>query len=143
MAESHVISALVEKRSELAGLLSHYHKEILRISEELKTLDATIKIFNPEYPTEAIRPKRYQRKNKFFKNGESRRLILDSLRDSQEPISAHDIALAVISSKGFDANSIKPLQASLLSVLHKQRKEGLVELASKDSKGNCLWRILA
>ena len=42
MAETHVISALVAKRSELAGLVAHHRKEITRLSEEVKTLDATI-----------------------------------------------------------------------------------------------------
>lgn len=45
MAETHVISALVNKRSELSGLITHYKKELSRLGEEVKTLDAAIKLF--------------------------------------------------------------------------------------------------
>lgn len=50
MAGSHVISALTSKRSELAGIVQRYKQEITRLSEEVKTLDAVIKLFEPEYP---------------------------------------------------------------------------------------------
>jgi hypothetical protein len=66
MAEIHVISALTSKRSELTGLVAFHSKEIARIAEEVKSLDATIKLFEPEYCIKAIKPKRYWRKNQFF-----------------------------------------------------------------------------
>jgi hypothetical protein len=71
MAETQVISALTSKRSELAGVIEFHSKEIGRITEEVKALDATTKLFEPEYRINSIKPKRYQRKNKFFKHGEA------------------------------------------------------------------------
>ena len=35
MAETHIISALTAKRSELAGRVAHHRKEIARFAEEL------------------------------------------------------------------------------------------------------------
>ncbi|MDD5273817.1 MAG: hypothetical protein PHU14_14005, partial [Methylovulum sp.] len=82
MAETHVISALVAKRSELAGQVAHHKKEAARLSEDVKLLDATIRLFEPDYKTEAISPKRYQEKNAFFKHGEGGRTVLDILREA-------------------------------------------------------------
>ena len=87
MAETHVISALTSKRSELAGLVAFHSKEIGRIAEEVKALDATIKLFEPEYRINSIKPKRYQRKSQFFKHGEDHKLVLEILRDAKVPIS--------------------------------------------------------
>ncbi len=55
MAETHVISTLTSKWAELARLVEHHRKEISRISEEVKTIDATINLFEPEYRISAIR----------------------------------------------------------------------------------------
>jgi hypothetical protein len=139
MAETHVISALTAKRAELAGLAAYHRKEMVRISEEVKMLDAAIKLFEPDYRIRSIKPKRYQKKNEFFKNGEARRTILDVLREADSPITTNDIARSVMSSKGISSESEKALQASILATLHKQMKSGLVELTGKDRAGNCIW----
>ena len=36
MAESHVVSGLVSKRAEMAGLIEHHQKEITRLSSDLE-----------------------------------------------------------------------------------------------------------
>jgi len=142
MAETHVISALVSKRSELAGLVAHHHKEITRLSEEVQTLDATIKLFDPDYRIHTIKPKRYQKKNVFFKHGEAYRTVLDVLREYGKPLSTKDIAKLILSRKGIDSEHEKALQASILTILHRQKKSGLVGTTGKDLKGNCIWVIV-
>lgn len=143
MAETHVISALVAKRSELAGLVAHHRKEITRLSEEVKTLDATIKLFEPDYRIHTIKPKRYQKKNTFFKHGEAHRTVLDVLRESGKPLSTNAIAKLIVSRKGIDSEHEKALQASILTTLHTQKKSGLVESTGKDVKGSCIWVLVA
>ncbi len=55
MAEIHVITGLVSKCSELADIIAHHNQEITRLSEELKTVDAAIKLFDPEYKIQGIK----------------------------------------------------------------------------------------
>ncbi|MGZ8250376.1 MAG: hypothetical protein ACXWUF_20335 [Methylomagnum sp.] len=141
MAETHVISALVAKRAEIAGLIAHHRKEVARLSEEAKTLDATIKLFEPGYRTQSIKPKRYQKKNSFFKHGEAHRMILDALRESENPITTHQIAKSIMTIKGIGADSEKDLQASILTILHRQKKDKMVEMVGKDTQGNCIWKL--
>jgi hypothetical protein len=122
MAQTHIISALPAKRSQLAGLLAHHRKEITGLSEEVKTVDAVIKLFEPDYRIDAIRPKRYQKQNAFFKHGEAHRLILDVLRESDKPLSTNDIAKAVMVRTGIEDAHEKTLQATVLTILHRQKK---------------------
>jgi hypothetical protein len=49
MAESHVVSALVAKRGELAGDVQRHRRELQRLDEQLGHLDAAIRLFAPDY----------------------------------------------------------------------------------------------
>ena len=53
MAQSHVVSGLVEKRGELAGQAEHHGRELKRLAQELGHLDAAIRLFDPDYRAEA------------------------------------------------------------------------------------------
>ncbi len=54
MAESHVVSGLVAKRGELAGEAEHCRRELQRRADEVGQLDATIRLFDPDYPWAAV-----------------------------------------------------------------------------------------
>lgn len=143
MAESHVISALTKKRSELAGVLAIHRKEVARICEEITSLDKTIKLFEPSYRIESIKPKRFVKKNDFFRPGEANRSILDVLRESSEPLSTNKIAEKLADSKGFGNESLDALKATTLTTLHRQRKNGLVNMTGKNEAGICCWELVA
>ncbi|SDY92378.1 hypothetical protein [Nitrosomonas sp. Nm33] len=142
MAESHVISGLVSKRSELSGLVDHHRKELERLNQEIKALDATIKLFSPEYRIQSIKPKRYQRKNSFFKVGEAGRTILGVLRNSGKPLNASEIAKIIMNDMGIDAGCEKPLQATILTTLRNHQKKGLVDMIGKDRNTRCVWVLI-
>ena len=142
MAESHVISALTAKRSELAGIIFHHKKEISRIAEEVKTLDAAIKLFEPDYQVHAIKPKRFQRKNSFFEHGEANKLVLDIIRRGQ-PIAMSEIVAELATFKGVDVDSdVFPLfKDSVKSTLKRQKKQGLV-VDDRKERGVHFWKII-
>lgn len=142
MAETHVISALIAKRSELAGIAEHHKKEMNRIVEEIRSLDSAIKLFEPEYRVHGIKTKRYTKKNIFFQRGESNRTILDILRISKEPISTNQIAETIAATKGIGSDALDDLKATVLSTLHRQRKAGLVTMPFKNEAGVCCWVLV-
>lgn len=105
MAESHVISGLVFKRSELAGLVEHHRKQIARIGDDLKALDAAIKIFDPDYDLRTVRAKSHLTKNSFFEHGEASKLILDVLRETEGKLNTLDIGNCIAARKGFGSGN--------------------------------------
>lgn len=139
MAESHVITGLVAKRAELMGLIDHHRKEIERLTHDIAALDAAIKLFEPDYRIRSIKPKRYQRKNSFFKNGEAGRAVLEVLRKAENPLSTQEIAHSVMAEKGIAPEHEKPLQASLLTTLRNYQKKRLVDMTGRDRNGGCIW----
>lgn len=101
MAESHVVSGLVAKRSEVSGLISHYQHEIARLQGDMQHLDATIKLFDPEYDLRTIRPKQVRQSSRLFANGECHRLMLEALREMGGQGSTGEIAQRIHACKGF------------------------------------------
>jgi hypothetical protein len=141
MAETHVISALVAKRSELAGLVDHHRKEAARLLQDVKLLDATIKLFEPEFSTDLIKPKRHQKRNLYFKHGEAHRMVLDILRESGKPLSTKEIAQEAKFRKGLTEVNERDFQATILTILGRQKKSGLVVNIGKDDAGGCVWDL--
>jgi hypothetical protein len=75
-----VLLALMAKRAEIAGHITHLEKKASRWRARLKSIDDAIKIFSPETDPEAIEPKRRYRASRYFSRGEFARLCLDSYR---------------------------------------------------------------
>ena len=88
MAELHVISALRNKRAELAGMLSQLEQQLVRQRANLTHLDATMRLFDPDIRPQEIRPKQQRARSAWFRQGECLRLIYDELRDA--PAAADD-----------------------------------------------------
>ena len=55
MAESHVASALVNKRAEIAGMIARTEQQLGQFRADLVHLDATIRLFAPEMGPKTIR----------------------------------------------------------------------------------------
>ena len=125
MAESHVVSGLIAKRSEMAGLIEHHQKAIARLAADLTHVDATIKLFSPEVDLRTVRAKTHRVRNQYFKPGECQRLILEIYRDAAgQGLSSRQIAEQMVLRKGFENTSdmIEQMQKNAVAVL--RRLEG-------------------
>ncbi|HHD78841.1 MAG TPA: hypothetical protein ENK98_04290 [Epsilonproteobacteria bacterium] len=49
MAETHVVSALVKKRSEVSGEIKHYENLLKKAKTSLQSIDQTIHLFDENY----------------------------------------------------------------------------------------------
>ena len=125
MAESHVVSGLIAKRSEMAGLIEHHQKAIARLAADLTHVDATIKLFSPEVDLRTVRAKNHRARNQYFKPGECQRLILEIYRDAAgQELSSRQVAEQMVLRKGFENTSdmIEQMQKNAVAVL--RRLEG-------------------
>ena len=102
MAESHVVSALVNKRAEIAGIIARTEQQLGQFRSDLVHLDATIRLFAPGMEPKTIPAKRIRQSDLWFEQGELSRRVLDALRRAGEPIRAPDLVRAVMIDKGLD-----------------------------------------
>ena len=91
MPESHVVSALVDKRAELAGQTVRVEQQLGQFRADLIHVDATIRLFAPILEPETIRAKVIRRPDGWFEPGEVKRRVLDTLRRSAQPMAAPEV----------------------------------------------------
>ena len=92
MAESHVLSGLIAKRNETAGMIEHHKKAIGQLMEDVAHLDATILLFDPDRDLKALRPRKVLKRSRYFSPGEGQRALLTLMREVNEPLTAREIA---------------------------------------------------
>lgn len=144
MSDSPVVSALIAKRAELLGLVKQHQKEIKRLRENILTLDESIKIFDPNYDVSTLKEKRCRYGNEYFYPREANRLILEVLREADEPLDTGEIAKRVAEKKGYTLEELDytRYQTYLTTTLSRQRANGLIEQAKRMNLGRAiLWRL--
>jgi len=100
----HVISALIAKRAELAGIIAELERQLAQHRADLTHIDAALRLFGSPIDPESIRPKRRYRRTRYFGRNELSRLRLDVLREATgEPMLTDEIAGLVMIKKGFEA----------------------------------------
>jgi hypothetical protein len=102
-SQDHVVSGLIEKRRELAGVIDKLQRQLDQHRADLTHIDGTLRVLAADLDPETIRPKRTYRRNRYFARNELSRLCLGVLRTAAgELLSTDDIADRVIVAKGFD-----------------------------------------
>jgi hypothetical protein len=103
-ARDHVVSGLIEKRRELAGIIDELQRQLDQHRADQTHIDGALRVLATDLDPETIRPKRVYRRNRYFARNELSRLCLGVLRTAAgELLSTDDIAGRVIAAKGFDA----------------------------------------
>lgn len=148
MAESHVVSGLVAKRSELSGLLAHHQEVIRQLFISIGNLDGTIKLFDPDYDLRTIKSKAPRQANYWFDHGETPRMILDALRIADGQLNTRQIAEQLLAKVGKQPENQKDWD-SVLKVVHaaltRMTKSGSVRFAGKSAgprNAPYLWELV-
>jgi hypothetical protein len=116
MTETHVVSALRKKRSEVAGHVHDLEKKVATWRARLAHIDETIRIFSPDMDPEAIPPKRTYRRARYFSRGEFARLCLDALRRADGPLTTAEIVASGLKAKGLSDNLAQVLTEKTLAL---------------------------
>ena len=143
MAETHVISALVKKRADMACEIEETHKALSGLISDLEKLDATILMFDPNYQIEGIKPKAFRPPSDWSNRGEMSKSVMKILRMASEPLTTRDIALQLMSDRAVDTSDTRLLRLMSKRVgvaLRRKRDEGLV--TSQQGPGQfMLWEV--
>lgn len=97
----NTVSGLVAKHKELLNLREKYREEIKKLTCDIDHLDAAIRLFDPEADTYAI--KQYVTKHRAQK-GSVKKFVLDTLRESSEPLTSRQITELWVQDRGLRAD---------------------------------------
>jgi len=140
MAELHVIAALRDKRSELAGKVLLLEQQLAEHSASLTHVDATMRLFDPQLRPEDVQPKRQRTRGTWFRPGECLRLIYDVLREAPEPVPTRELAgriMAVKSIVVIDDRQRELIEKTILASLNRARET----IERIKSAGVVRWRV--
>jgi len=139
---SHVLSGLIRKRAELAGQIEHTQQALRQLLIDLDSLDATIRMFDPEIDLDEVKPKPLPARSPAFR-GEVSRIVLTTLRKAGRPLPTHEITLAVMAARSLNAAD-KPLLRVLTkrvgACLRQHRENGVVRSLDGPSR-TVLWDV--
>ena len=147
MAESHVVSGLVAKRSELSGQYLQHQETMRELSAAIGSIDVAIKLFDPDYDLRTIKCKVPKHTTKWLDHGEAGRFVLDTLRMASAPLSTRQLGEAMVKHKGLSVNSTKEWNLALKPVLaaaQRLERKGTIKMVGRaDGPGNkaMLWQI--
>ena len=143
MADPHVITALVKRRSELSGDIETTQVKLQQMIVDLEHLDRTLLMFDPDYRIDTIRPKAFRPPEDWSKRGQMTRIILGILRQASERMTARDIGLQLILERGLaqDDQKLVRLMAKRCGVaLRGMRDRGIAQ--SHEGPGQVvLWKL--
>jgi hypothetical protein len=148
MAESHVVSGLVAKYSELSGLFQHHQEVMRQIASDLDHLTITIKLFDPELDLRTIKVTNHRHSNTWFEHGETNRMVLDALRSAAAPLSTRQIGEAMVAVKGMTVNGTKEWDSVLKLVLgaaQRLERKGVIKMVGRvdgSPRGAMIWQLV-
>ena len=137
MAEPHVICALRDKRSELAGMVNRLEQQLAQHRASLTHLDATMQLFDPDIRPDQFRPRQQRPRSAWFRPGECLRLIYDVL----PPVTTRALAERIAAAKGISAIDDRAralIQRTVLGSLNRARET----IARVETAGVVSWRLV-
>lgn len=105
MTHSPLMYGLIKLHARIDG-------QIKQDKKNLEHVRAVIKIVEPNFDVDGIKPKKTTRKNPWFKPGEMFLTVLDVLREAKEPLLQTEIAKRMLAKKGVQ----NPTQENLRDV---------------------------
>ena len=109
MENEHVLSGLLRKREELTRELDRHNAEALKCDASIAALEATIRLYNPDYVPSVNVNRRVARSNRYFQTGEAPGLILDYMREhsAKGPVANTAIIKHIAALKGVSRDAVK------------------------------------
>jgi hypothetical protein len=144
MTNDLVISGLAKRRATLSGEIVQLEKHLKQKLLDLKTIDAAIKVFDPDYPIGTIRPTGVYDCSTWGMRGEMTKLIFSVLRQSSKPVSARDIALQIMAHKEMDTTRPKAvvlIRRRIGEALRKLLRSGYVRCL-KEPGQPLVWEVV-
>jgi hypothetical protein len=144
VSKDHVVSGLIEKRREIAGIIDELQRQLDQHRADLTHIDGVLRVLASDLNPETLRPKRAYRRNRYFARNELSRLCLGVLRAAAgELLSTDDIAGRVIATKGFDTGDAilrAAIREQVGSIVKRLHREGAIE--SVGARRAMRWKLL-
>jgi hypothetical protein len=129
MAETHVVSALKEKRIKLATEIEGLQAQLRQRVIDLDHCEATLRLFDPDADKGALGPRKVPQVLTDI-HGDTGRVILDTLRTATVPLPTAKVCEAVMKARGLDTDDKGlcrlMMKRTVANLKHWHKKRGMV-----------------
>jgi hypothetical protein len=95
----HALKTLTQLHAELGGKIEGNRKSGDKLRAQMVQLEAVMKMLDPEVNLRGIAVKRRNTGNPWFRRGTLYRAAIDALRRAEKPMTARELAMAVLDGK--------------------------------------------
>jgi hypothetical protein len=123
----HALKTLTQLHAELAGKIEGNRKSGDKLRAQMVQVEAVMKMLNPEVNLRGIAVKRRNQGNPWFKRGTLYRSAIDVLRVAGKPLTAREMAMAVLDGKTPTPTRKQEIdiQAAILAALRNHAGKGV------------------
>lgn len=136
-----VLSALVKLHAETGGKIFENKKQAAKLADDMRHLEAVIRMFSPDYDTRQIAARRRYKGNGHFKRGTLFRAALDVLRKAEKPMTTREILRAMMAAKGGAKPDPKMLRVMVPGVQSSLRNHAGKSVVLDNSKSPMRWAV--
>jgi len=140
----NTLSGLVDKRREIAGKVGETRALLRQLIIDLDHVDAAIRLFDPTYDVEGLRPKLPQARGYAMK-GDVTRAFLEILRKADGPMTTQELAKHLMTERGLDPKDVDLVQTMTRRagpLLKNQLKRGVLRRTKDPKHGRfSFWEI--
>lgn len=143
MTDTHVVSALKDKRIQIASQIESLQGQLRRATIDLDHVEASLRLFDPDVDLAALAPRKVAQVL-YDTKGDTGRVILETLRTAMRPLTTAQVCEAVMVARNLDTNDkalcrlmMKRTNANLR---HWQNKRSLIR-AMPGPGQQLLWEI--
>ncbi len=142
MTYSPAIHALKRLHADLGSRFRENRKEATRLADELKSVEACLRLLMPGFNVATLPARRRNRQNSLFKKGEIWPLAVRTLAEAQEPLTGREICERVYRAKGVTEPTVAQMRALFAGVNSSLRNHagGIVEMVGEDHPKR--WRVI-
>lgn len=134
-----VVSGLIRRRRELAGDLLELMAKVDALTSDIEALDRVLRQFDPGIRLSSIPPLKARPKPDWALHGDVVRIVFDTLRGAQEPLSTHSLAKVVLAQRGVAGEPTRTHLKRVRKCLDRQRARGT--LCAEDASGLLCWAL--
>ncbi len=134
------IFTLERLHAELGGAILENKQRHEELSEQMRHVEAVIKMLDPNYNLAGIAVKR-RKPNKWFKRGTLYRRALDALRTAPEAMTTTELAAAILKAHGVEDASKEDVASVALGIQHTLKNHEGKGVERVEGAWPAKWRI--
>ena len=124
--DRYALSALRKRRALLAAEIIQLESQLRARKDSLGHVDATLKLLDPAYDSDTIRPSRIPKRIRLFGQGELGRMILGTLREAEGELGTAQIVSALLRAGGHGEGARKAVAQRVRGNLAYQERRAKV-----------------